>query len=180
LFSKLRVGITLVLVACGMLAFAAPAQAAQPASTTETAAKASKALRLVLLEGTRTPVPRPANAAAEACATYDPGVSLTEVATGILLYTQRLVVQYCIDGTVVTRLQAPTFSDVLIQDSRVIILERLPIGFNGNPPIALYDTQGSVNIRFRQTATAAPLDLRVTVRVAVDGLGRQSFIYLVR
>jgi hypothetical protein len=178
-FSKLRLSIALVLAAFGMLALAAPAQAAQPVSTTVSAAKADNTLRAVLQQATRTPVPQLARAAAEVCTSYSPGVNVIEVATGNVVYTQHLNIQYCYDGLVVTRLTGPTFTDVLILDPRISILQRLPVSVNGPTPTTLLDSFGPVNISFVQ-ASGVPFNAQVFVRAVVDGLGRVAAVSGIR
>jgi hypothetical protein len=177
--TKLRLGIALGLAAFGVLALATPAQAAQPASKTVHAAQVDSTLRVVLGKATETPAPHLARSAAEVCTTYGPAVNIVEVATGIVLYTQQLFIQYCYDGQVVTRLTAPSFTDMVIYDSRVN-LQRLPIVSNANPPTATLDTLGGVNVFFTPAPGAPLVTAQVVIRAIVTGNGGQSAVAVLR
>jgi hypothetical protein len=172
---------TAVFALTSVVLSSAPAQAGTLAAPSSAAVDKQSADKPTLVAELRLPTqPKPGTPnqfqiAAEVCTTYSPGVNVIETATGKVVYTQHLNIQYCYDGVNVTRLTAPSFTDVLILDPRISILLRLPISASGNPPTTLLDSTGSVNIRFQRTlGQPVYFYAQVFVRAVVNGLGGQA------
>lgn len=167
------------LLATAPAAVAASPQAAQQAQAAVDVVKADGTLRTVLGKAISMPAPHLARIAAEVCTSYGPGVDVIEVATGTVLYNQRLWIQYCYDGQTVTRLTAPSFTDVLIYDQRVA-LQVLPVISNALTPTAILDSLGGVNVFFTPTPGAPVVRAQVVIRAVVSGNGGQAAVAGIR
>jgi hypothetical protein len=165
--TRFKLAAALGVAALGLLAFAAPAQAAEPAAKpapVKVTAQDAASLFTVVRKDVGRPVSPAAKQVADICRAVSPEWTVIYNPTGDIVFSQRTFLDFCYDGVNVTRLRSPV---------DIIVPPRVGVTF-GVPTFRIFGTLPGPYYRadsiqpFTYCPASGPC-LSATHVVAVDG-----------